>query len=209
MSAIALPLTILSSAIFLGFFILYNKNILNGSGKPNIVTWSLFSLITLINSITYLSFTHDTLKGALAFTDCFTCLIITSLIIFKNHHFRLILLEKIIIILSILSLVIWYLLHSAVYANLLLQPAYILAFVPTLRNVWKNPAGESALVWLMWAFSFILTLIVVYIRWDNNPADFINPLIALILHTSVGLLALRKNNIGENSGFTTSLRTYP
>lgn len=192
MTSLALPLTILSSLIFLVFFVLYNKNILNGSIKPNIVTWSLFALITLINSITYISFTHDAFKSALAFTDCFTCIVITSMILFKNRHFELVTLEKIIILLSILSLLIWYILHSATYANLLLQPAYILAFVPTLKNVWKNPKDESTLVWLMWALSFILTIIVIFIRWENNWPDLINPSIALILHTSVGFLALRK-----------------
>ncbi len=206
MTFISLILTILSSLIFLGFFILYNKNILNGSIKPNIVTWSLFALITLINSLTYISFTHDIFKGALAFTDCFTCIIITSLILFKNQNFKINTSEKVIILLSILSLIIWYILHSAVYANLLLQPAYILAFIPTLKNVWKNPKDESTLVWLMWAVSFILTIMVIIIRWENNWADLINPLIALILHTSVGLLALRKIKIQNTTSPLTPLQ---
>ncbi len=96
------------------------------------------------------------------------------------------------IFLSLASLAVWYFLNSAVYANLLLQPAYILAFIPTYKSIWKNPQNESALVWLMWAFSFFLTLIVVAIRFDNVWADFINPLIAFSLHTGVGLLALPK-----------------
>ena len=189
---ITLILTILSSVIFLTFFVLYNKNILNGSIRPNIVTWSLFSLITLINSITYIVFTSDILKSALAFTDCFTCIVITCLIIFKGQPSKLNVLEKIIIFLSLFSLLVWYALHSAIYANLLLQPAYILAFVPTLKNAWNNPKDESALVWLMWAFSFALTLIVIVIRFHGVWMDFVNPLTALTLHTAVGLLALRK-----------------
>jgi len=187
-----LGLTILSSIIFLVFFVIYNKDILKGVVKPNIVTWSIFSLITLINSITYIAFTHDILKGALAFTDCFTCIVITGLILFKGHYLKLTILEKIIIFLSLASLLLWFLLHNAIYANLLLQPAYILAFIPTLKNAYINPHDESSLVWLMWAFSFILTIIVILIRWQGVFADLINPLIALTLHTSVGLLALRK-----------------
>lgn len=184
-------LTISSSVLFLGFFVLYNKNILNSSIKPSIVSWGLFSLITLINAITYVIFTNDALKSALAFTDCFTCIVITCLILFKGQYSKLSILENVIIILSILSLIVWYIFHSALYANLLLQPAYILAFIPTLRNALKNPENESALVWLMWALSFVLTIIVVVIRWENNWADFVNPMIAFILHLSVGLLALR------------------
>ena len=187
-----LGLTILSSVIFLVFFVIYNKDILKGLVKPNIVTWSIFSLITLINSITYIAFTHDIFKGALAFTDCFTCIVITGLILFKGHYLKLTILEKIIIFLSLISLLLWFLLHNAIYANLLLQPAYILAFIPTLKNAYINPHDESSLVWLMWAFSFILTIIVILIRWQGVFADLINPLIALTLHTSVGLLALRK-----------------
>jgi len=192
MDYLPLGLTILSSVIFLVFFVIYNKDILKGLVKPNIVTWSIFSLITLINSITYIAFTHDIFKGALAFTDCFTCIVITGLILFKGHYLKLTILEKIIIFLSLISLLLWFLLHNAIYANLLLQPAYILAFIPTLKNAYINPHDESSLVWLMWAFSFILTIIVILIRWQGVFADLINPLIALTLHTSVGLLALRK-----------------
>lgn len=189
---ISVLLTILSSILFLGFFVLYNKNILNSSIKPSIVSWGLFSLITLINAITYVIFTGDVFKSALAFTDCFTCIIITCLILFKGQYSKLSILENTIIVLSILSLIVWYIFHSAVYANLLLQPAYILAFIPTLRSAFKNPENESALVWLMWALSFVLIITVIIIRWENNWADFINPAIAFILHLSVGLLALRK-----------------
>ncbi|MCX6754183.1 MAG: hypothetical protein NTV03_03975 [Candidatus Nomurabacteria bacterium] len=195
MTHIPLILTILSSLIFLGFFVLYNKDILNGSVKPNIVSWGLFSLITLINAVTYIAFTHDIFKGALAFTDFFTCIVITCLIIFRGQLRKLSLSEIIIIILSVASLVVWWLLKSALYANLLLQPAYILAFIPTLKNAWANPQNESSLVWLMWAFSFLLTITVIIIRWDNNFADIINSSIAFILHLSVGLLAGRGKRV--------------
>jgi hypothetical protein len=197
MAHLSLSLTILSSLIFLGFFVLYNKNILNSLIKPNIVSWSLFALITLINAITYIVFTHDALKGALAFTDCFTCIVITCLILFKGQYSKLTIFEKIIIFLAIVSLAVWYMFHSAVFANLLLQPAYILAFIPTLKNAWNNPQNESALVWLMWAFSFLLTITVVIIRFDNVWADLINPSIAFILHSGAGLLALRKKRQRE------------
>jgi len=195
MSHLSFILTILSSLIFLSFFVLYNKDILNGSEKPNIVSWGLFSLITLINSITYIVFTHDALKGMLAFTDCFTCIIITCLIVFEGDYRKLNISEKIIILLVMISLLIWYILHSAIYANLLLQPAYILAFVPTLRSTWQNPHNEIPLVWSMWALSFLLTIGVILLRWNNNFADLVNPLIAFTLHISVALLALRKIKI--------------
>ncbi|MCF7834354.1 MAG: hypothetical protein K9L98_03470 [Candidatus Pacebacteria bacterium] len=192
MTSIALILTVLSSLIFLTFFVLYNKNIISGSGKPNIVSWGLFSLITLINAITYMAFTNDILKGALAFTDFFTCIVITFLILSKGQYFKLNISEKIIIVLAIISILVWWVLHSAVYANLLLQPAYILAFIPTIKNAWINPKNESSLVWFMWAFSFFLTIVVIIIRWDNNFVDIVNSLIAFSLHFTVGLIALRK-----------------
>lgn len=192
MNYIPLFLTILSSFIFLSFFVLYNKNILNSSIKPNIVSWGLFSLITFINAITYVVFTGDVLKSTLAFVDFFTCIGITSLILFKGKYSKFTIFENSIIALSLLSLVVWYVLHSAQYANLLLQPAYILAFIPTIKNAFKNPENESALVWLMWAFSFVLTIIVIILRWNNNWADLVNPVIACILCLSVGLLAMRK-----------------
>lgn len=190
---LTLFLTILSSSIFIIFFVVYNKDIIKWSIRPNLITRSLFSLITLINSVTYFTFTNDILKSALSITDCFTCIVITCLIIFRKHYSKPNTFEWIIIISSLLSLLCRYIFHSAVYANLLLQPSYILAFLPTYRNAWKNPQDENSLVWFMRALSFVLNIIVIVILRENVLAALINPIIALAMHTGVGILALRKS----------------
>ena len=187
-----LLLTILSSALFLTFFVVYNKDIIKWSIRPNLISWSLFSLITLINSLTYIFFTHNAFKAGLAFTDFFTCIVISCLILFRKQYSKPNTFERTIIVLAVVSLISRYLFHSALYANLLLQPAYILAFLPTIRNAWKHPQNESALVWLMWAGCFVLNITVIILLRNNVWADLVNPLIALTLHASVWSLALRR-----------------
>lgn len=146
-------------------------------------------LITLINSTSYVSMTGDIIKSVLAFTDLFACLVITSLILFKGYYSKLKTTEKLVIAFSIASLFVWFTLRSATFANILLQPGYIFAFIPTYLNVYRNPSAERALPWFIWAFSFILSTIVVAMRWGVWQ-DFVNPLIAFLLHFGVGSLVL-------------------
>jgi glucan phosphoethanolaminetransferase (alkaline phosphatase superfamily) len=182
------------SLIFLVAFVIYNKDILRGNTRPNIVTWSLFALITLINSTSYISMTGDLVKSVLAFTDFFVCAIITFFILFKGYYSKLSIFEKLVIVFSAASIFAWVIFRSATFANLLLQPGYILAFIPTYVNAYKNPLTERALPWFLWAFSFILSIIVVIMRWEGAWQDIVNPSIALLLHFGVGMLALRKKH---------------
>lgn len=188
----SLFITLAGSLIFLIAFVLYNKDILKGNTKPSIVSWSLFTLITLINSTSYIFMTGDAIKSVLAFTDFFACAVITCFILSKGYYSKLNIVEKLVIAFSAASILAWAFLQSATFANLLLQPGYILAFVPTYLNAYKNPSTERALPWFLWAFSFVLSIIVVAMRWEGAWQDLVNYSIAFFLHFGVGLLALRK-----------------
>ena len=191
--SLPLWLTLLSSLLFITFFVIYNKDIIKWSIKPNLITRSLFSLITLINFSTYFTFTNDILKSGLAMTDFFVCIVVTGLIVFRKQYSKPSRFEWAIILSALLALLCRYLFHSAIYANLLLQPSYILAFLPTYKNVRKNPQDENALVWFMWALSFVLNIIVILILWQDVTASLVNPIIALTMHAGIGILALRKH----------------
>lgn len=190
----SLLLTTIATLIFIIAFVIYNKDILRESTRPNIITWSLFVLITLINATSYVSMTGDLVKSVLAFTDLFVCTIITSLILFKGYYPKLSIVEKLVILFSVSSVLIWIILRSATYANLLLQFGYILAFVPTYLGVYKNSSAEKALPWFLWTLSFVINMVVITIRWSGAWQDFVNPSIAVLLHLGLALLALRNNN---------------
>lgn len=185
-------LTIISSTIFLICATIYNKDTLLWKIKPNLVTRSLFTLITLINAISYFSFTGSIFKSALAFTDFIVCLVVTLFIIYKKYSQKPTTFEVIIILLACSSLLVRYLFNSALWANILLQPSYILAFLPTYKNTWDNPHDESAIAWFLFASSFIFTIIIVILSWNTMRQDFFNPSIAFLLHVWLGFLALRK-----------------
>ena len=154
-------------------------------------------LVTLINALSYISMTGDPIKSILAFTDFIACLIITCLILFKGRYLKLGLTEKLVIVFSLLSIFIWFLLRSATYANLLLQVAYVLAFVPTYVGVYKNASVERALPWLLWTISFIINLLVIALRWNVAWQDFVNPVVAIVLHFGLALLVARGSNYAQ------------
>lgn len=192
----ATVLTLVASAIFLIAFVMYNKDMLAGKTSPSIVSWALFSFITAINSSSYLVMSGDWVKTVVAFTDCFICLITVTIALFrKGDRSKLDLPDKLILAVGVLSLGVWWMFHSAMYANLILQGCYIFAFYPTYRNVMKNPRNEPAIPWLLWAFAFVLSIVVVILRWERHPADFANPIMCLVQHAAIGLLALRKPNM--------------
>ncbi|HUC01815.1 MAG TPA: hypothetical protein VMA75_02840 [Candidatus Paceibacterota bacterium] len=191
----ATVLTLVASVIFLIAFVMYNKDMLAGKTSPSIVSWALFSFITVINSSSYLVMSGDWVKTVVAFTDCFICLVtLTILLLRKGRGSKLDLPDKLILVVGALSLGAWWMFHSAMYANLILQGCYILGFLPTYRNVMKDSRNEPAAPWLIWAFAFVLSIVVVILRWEGHPADLANPIMCFVQHAAIGLLALRKPN---------------
>lgn len=192
-------LSIVTSWFFLFFFIVYNKDIIRGKIKPNIVTRSLFSLITLINSISYLYLTQDILKSILLLTDCLACVVVTCFLIYKYGFTRPNKFEFIIIVLSGLALLVGYILKSPLYINLLLQPIYILAFLPTYKNVWNKPQDENVAIWFARALCFLINIGVVLLRGMDSWIDLVCLGIAFFLHIGLAIfIVMRKNRLNIN-----------
>ncbi|MBP7708671.1 hypothetical protein KA107_03220 [Candidatus Pacearchaeota archaeon] len=185
-------LSVFAVILFLIAFVIYNIYLLRKTSRPNIVSWCLFALVALINSFSYFFMTHDFVKSAVAFTNLFICMVTVILVFFKGERHKVALNEKIIVMFCLIAIVSWKLFNSATCANLLLQPAYILAFFPTILGVYKNPNNERPLPWFLWACSLFVSLIVIAIRWEGAWKDFLNPSIAFFFHFFIGALSLRK-----------------
>lgn len=189
---ISTTLAVSATVIFVIAFLIYNKDLLAGKTKPSIVSWALFTFITLINSSSYYVMTNgDLRKCSVAFTDFTICFVTLVAVIFKGRMPKLDAFDKGAFAIGLCSVGIWAAFQSATYANVILQVANVIAFSPTYKSVYKNPEHEPALPWLLWTGAFTLNITVVIMRWAGHPEDLVSPITGLCLHCGVGLLALR------------------
>jgi hypothetical protein len=68
----------------------------------------------------------------------------------------------------------------------------VVAFMPILRSVWQDPGSEHWLPWIVWSAAYATLLLVTFLTAaGSSPSLFIYPVICLLTHGLVALLALR------------------
>jgi hypothetical protein len=66
------------------------------------------------------------------------------------------------------------------------------SFFPVLRSTWKTPERERPEPWLVWTAAYsVLAIVTVLADGGRHPALLAYPLLSVVLHGSVALMALR------------------
>lgn len=188
-------LSVLAGLMHIIAFVIYHKQILLGISKPNLATWTLWVFISTTNCISYIFMTGDVVKAfiSIASTGALIWVFLKAAAKEKFYGYEE-LWDKVAFWIGIASIVIWLKYSSATYANLIMQFSIIASFAPTFRGVWKSPETEKKLTpWFIWAFGYLFTLSVVFLRWEDRYQDLVYPINCFILHFLVGILALAKN----------------
>ena len=136
----------LAGLVHITAYVLYNRGILKGKCKPNNTTWTLWIFLALLNSSSYLKMSQDIIKSILPITSAAFRFITFGLIIAKGKWKKLDKIDYIVLTIGITAGIMWYILKSATYANLILQLAYITSIIPTYRSIWKNKSRENYFV---------------------------------------------------------------
>jgi len=186
-------LLLAASAIFLIAFVMYNRGILRGKNTPAFAAWSVFSLITLVNCVTYLQFTKSWVNVAVLFTDFVICAG-TTLIVLVHLRGKVCVdqTDKAIVLVSLSAVLLWTVFNTAIGGNLLNQVAYTLTFIPTYRNVLRNPNDEPTLPWALWTMAFVLNIIALALQPQAQPIDYVSPVVCLMHHVAITLLSRRR-----------------
>lgn len=155
----------------------YALNTWRGKIKPNITSWSLWSVIGLALLLTYRSSGADAnvWPAVFGFTNP---LIITILaLIRKGEKTRPNKIEWVCIVICLLSLGMWFILRNdqqlVQYALYIAIAADICAAIPTLAFVFKYPEEDRPVPWGMFALAYILALFAVQ---DHTFANYILPI---------------------------------
>lgn len=186
-------LAIFTSFLHIIGYIVYNYQVMRGSSKPNTATWFLWSLITILNFTSYNIASGDWVKSLLPTIGALMVITTFLLILFRGKFSKLNKFDNLALVAGLISVLVWWQFNSAVYANLILQIAILIGFVPTYLGVLRNPKNEKPLPWLIWSAVYVLGTIIVLLRWNGQYIDIIYPLVTgLMAHSGVALLSLRK-----------------
>ncbi len=190
---VATVLLLLASATFLVAFWMYNKGVILGKNLPAFAAWGLFSLITLINCLTYLTWTASIINIAVLLTDFVIC-VGTTLIVLVRLGGRVQMDEgdKWITFVSLVAVLLWVLYRTAAGGNLINQIAYCLAFIPTYRNVLRDSRNEPTKPWLLWTIAFVMNVIALTLQPKTQLMDYVSPIICFVHHAAITTLSLRK-----------------
>jgi len=179
----------------------YNLDVIKGKRKPNGPTWAIWSSLALVSASSYFAITGDLAKSILSLTNVGLC-IATFLIAFLLKRFgRPSKSDYIALLLGFSAVAIWYYFQSAIYANLIVQLAMIIGFIPTLQLVLREPRAERARPWLIWVFGYLLLTTTIILRWRGQWYDLVYPINCIIFHSAVvvfaaiGLKRLRQNSV--------------
>ena len=189
---LSLSLSIVSGLLHILAFVIYNKQVLQGTSEPNRATWILWAFITTLNVSSYNIMSGDWVKCLLPLAGSVACILTFLLSLFRKKLSVMDVWGYIALSIGVISVLVWWHSRSATYANLILQFSFIVSFVPTYLGVWKDPTKEKAAPWYIWGFAYVLTTIVVILRWENQYQDLAYPICGLIFHVMVGVLTKRK-----------------
>ncbi|MFA6447565.1 MAG: hypothetical protein WCW31_04935 [Patescibacteria group bacterium] len=199
MDKFVLALSITAALLHIAAFVIYNRQMSLGTSTPISATWTLWAVLTIMNSASYLAMSHDLIKSLLPLASSAACLITFVSALTKGKFEKADPIDRLILRLGLLSGLIWWGFDTATFANLILQVCIALSFIPTFRGTWSNPKTEKPLPWFIWGSAYIFSICVVCLRWRGQPQDFVYPITGLIMHVTVGMLSLRRAPNALNS----------
>lgn len=187
---------VVASVIFAIAFWIYNKGVFKGRHTPAIAAWGVYVLVTFVNSTINLDLTADWVNTLVLFTDFAGCTLTFFVVLFKQKgKIQVDDTDKKIVLVSLVAVLIWKMTGVAWIGDVFNLVAYTFAFLPTLRNVLANPKNEPSLPWIMWVGALGLNVFALSVNPKTSWMDYISPVIYILYHGIIALLALRPQKI--------------
>jgi hypothetical protein len=182
---------VLAASLSILAFVLYNLRNSAGQTHPNVSSWAVWAFITILNFTSYKKMTGDWVKSVLPTVDSAMC-IITALLAFHTGSIRgLSGTDQACFWLGVTAGVGWWIFKSANFAQVLLEIALVVGFIPTFVGVWHQPSVEPYQSWFLWTGSFVAQFYTVKYTWRGAKIDFLYPVNMAVFHCAVFALALR------------------
>jgi hypothetical protein len=183
-----LALAIISTALQLVGYGIYNRAIWDGRVRPNLSSWLVWGGISLLNTFSYFSLSgHDFVVSLMPFTVTAVNVLTLAIILRRGTFQRIGRSDGAALAISVVAIVLWKLTDSSL-ANLMIQIAIIVGTIPTILGVFRDPTVERPLPWFLWSLSFVVAIIVITMRGTSWVA-YASPIIQMGMYIAIGALA--------------------
>jgi len=186
------PVLGISAALLHGIaYVLYNIQTRLGQSKPNPASWSVWTVLAIINAFSFRELSGDLVSTLQSFIGSAACIFTFAYSLFRGKFSRLGGKELFILAMSLLAVLVWWIFQSAVYANVIVLLSILISFKPTFDGVFKDPFKETPRSWWMWALAYGLTTLSVLIRHKPLLA-LLMPAALMIAHGSIAVLSSQR-----------------
>ncbi len=202
-------LAVVATCLHVYGYVIYNRQTKRGTSTPNASTWTIWSVVTVMNSGAYLTASGDLLTSVLPAVSGIAC-VLTFMNALRHGRFkRPRLWDVVAMVLGLAAGVVWWRFDdpfvaslilplapagasAALVANLILQLATGISFIPTYRDAWFL-RSESPPPWVIWSVAYLLLIVAVWLRVDEQRTDYIYPVQGILMHATVIPIAILAN----------------
>jgi hypothetical protein len=184
----------MATILSIGAFIIYNWRIFSGQSHANFISWAIWAFVTALNFTSYKSVSGSWIKAMLPTVDSGLCILTALVLLFLGRIGKMNVTDMMCLMLGIVTIILWRFTKSARLAQVLVQVALVIGFIPTYHGmIIRNT--EPWLPWLMWAVAFVGQFAAVNYnrRTDENkkgePYEFLYPVNMAIFHFGTFIMA--------------------
>jgi len=188
-------LLVVASIILLVVPVLYLVKTAQGKITPNPVTFLVRSVVSVMNLVTYfLTNGQDPWKSSVTFASTSGLLSIFFYAFYRGKFSRINWFDIVAGVIAIVVGVMWKLSKDPVLANLFLQTAMLVSFIPAIRGVLVGVAKEQVLPWALATTTYVLMTTALMLDPSTTWQQFIHPVcVGLLGNGSLTLVIAFKN----------------
>lgn len=166
----------------------YLRDVLRRRIQPHPYTWLVWSCVSAITLAG--QYAKGAGIGALptAVAESFTIIIFVFSLQYGFRNIKRV--DTVFLVLALLGLVPWVLTSDPTWSVVVVVAIDLVAFVPTLRKTWRQPASETPMLYSMNVFRHVLTLGALH---SYNVATTLHSLAMIVTNSLMTLLILRGN----------------
>jgi hypothetical protein len=180
-----LPVAALAGAVQVSSIVPYVRDMLRGTTRPNVVSWSLWTLLQVIAIFAQLS-AGASWSIVLLFAMTFNTSLVVVLCLMGYGYTKYGLVDYACFAFALGAILLWQATNEPLVALVLAVVADLIAALPTIVKTIRDPYSEIPLAWSLGGFSGLLGIISLT-RFD--VANLIYPVYILVTNALIACLA--------------------
>ncbi len=148
---------VVAAVLVFAAYVPYIRDILRGKTHPHIYSWLLWGILTI--AIFGIQISHHAGPGSFVTIAAGIMSFVVLGLSFKKGKRNIVFADKVVFVLTMLTMIFWLLAKQPLLAILLACLADLLAFIPTVRKSWHQPFTETLSLYELNSVRFGLAII--------------------------------------------------